>query len=150
SHFIGSFVGLVLLIAARGLWRRQRGAWWLALSLTLLSIPLAPLKGLGFFPPSVALFLLARLCLRHRGLGSPTQPLPRRRRRHASIMAGGCVVLASFAIFFIASHETACAHSLWWQFALNGGTPWGVRLALMLSALVLAIGVWQLMRPQAI
>ena len=39
SHLLTSVAGLFLLFAARGLYFRLDGAWWLALSMTLLSIP---------------------------------------------------------------------------------------------------------------
>lgn len=50
AHLLASIAGLVLLFTARGLLRRLDGAWWLALSVTLLSIRSAWSKGLPSSP----------------------------------------------------------------------------------------------------
>jgi phosphatidylglycerol lysyltransferase len=61
SHFLTSVAGLILLFAAYGLHRRLDGAWWLALGMTLLSIPLSLIKGLALVAPSVSIILLIGL-----------------------------------------------------------------------------------------
>ena len=61
SHFLNSVAGLLLLFAARGLYFRLDGAWWLALSITLLSIPFSLIKGLTVIAPSVSIILLIGL-----------------------------------------------------------------------------------------
>src|ERR1700722_4141239 len=61
SHFLTSVAGLFLLFAAPGLYRRLDGAWWLALSMTLLGIPFSLIKGLAVVAPSVLAILLIGL-----------------------------------------------------------------------------------------
>jgi phosphatidylglycerol lysyltransferase len=52
SHFFTSVAGLFLLFAARGLYYRLDGAWWLALSMTLLSIPFSLIRALRLSRPA--------------------------------------------------------------------------------------------------
>jgi phosphatidylglycerol lysyltransferase len=61
SHFLTSVAGLFLLFAERGLYLRLDGAWWLALCMTLLSIPFSLIKGLAVVAPSVSIILLVGL-----------------------------------------------------------------------------------------
>ena len=61
SHFLTSVAGLFLLFAARGLYYRLDGAWWLALSMTLLSIPFSLIRGLAVVAPSLSVILLIGL-----------------------------------------------------------------------------------------
>ena len=61
AHLLASIAGLILLFAARGLLHRLDGAWWLALSMTLLSIPFCLVKGLAIIAPTAAALLLIGL-----------------------------------------------------------------------------------------
>ena len=76
SDFLTSVAGLFLLFAAYGLYRRLDGAWWLALSMTLLSIPFSLIKGLAVVAPSVSIILLIGLVAARRQFSRRASLLP--------------------------------------------------------------------------
>ena len=127
SHLLTSIAGLVLLFAARGLFHRLDGAWWLAFSITLFSIPFAFTKGLAIVAPSVAGVLLVGLVMARRQFG-----------RHASLLsypltkgwliAVGCVLAAMVWILFFAFYDVEYRHELWWQFEFDATAPRAKRL----------------------
>ncbi len=48
SHFLGSIVGVALLIVARGLYRKLDSAWWLATSLIATGMLCSLMKGFDY------------------------------------------------------------------------------------------------------
>ncbi|HXW29248.1 MAG TPA: bifunctional lysylphosphatidylglycerol flippase/synthetase MprF, partial [Xanthobacteraceae bacterium] len=146
SHFLTSVAGLLLLFAARGLYLRLDGAWWLALSMTLLGIPFSLIKGLAVVAPSVSILLLIGLIaargqfLRRASLLS--QPLSL-----GWFVATGCVIAAMIWVLFFAFRDVGYARELWWQFELDAAAPRALRAVLGVAMLTLALGVWQLLRP---
>ena len=148
SHLLSSIAGLVLLFAARGLFHRLDGAWWLAFSIILLSIPFALTKGLAIVAPSVAGFLLIGLVMARRQF-----------RRHASLLphpltmgwliAVGCVLVATVWILFFAFYDVEYGHELWWQFEFDATAPRALRAVVGVAVLGLALGLAQLLRPAA-
>jgi len=148
SHLLTSIAGLVLLFAARGLFHRLDGAWWLAFSITLFSIPFALTKGLAIVAPSVAGVLLVGLVMARRQFG-----------RHASLLsypltrgwliAVGCVLAAMVWILFFAFYDVEYRHELWWQFEFDATAPRALRAVIGVAVLGLALGLFQLLRPAA-
>ena len=146
SHLLASIAGLVLLFAARGLFHRLDGAWWLALSMTLASIPFSLIKGLAIVAPSVAGILLIGLIMARRQFRRTTslfaQPLTT-----GWLIAVGCVLAAMVWILFFAFGDVEYAHELWWQFESDATAPRALRAVLGVSVLGLALGISQLLRP---
>ena len=146
SHFLTSVAGLFLLFAAYGLYRRLDGAWWLALSMTLLSIPFSLIKGLAVVAPSVSIILLIGLVAARRQFS-----------RRASLLseplslgwfiAIGCVIAAMVWVLFFAFRNVEYTHELWWQFEFDATAPRALRAVLGVAMLGLALGVSQLLRP---
>jgi phosphatidylglycerol lysyltransferase len=146
SHFLTSVAGLVLLFAARGLYFRLDGAWWLALSMTLVSIPLSLIKGLATIAPSVSVILAVGLIAARRQF-----------RRRASLfsqpvsvrwlVAAGCVVAGTAWILFFAFRDVEYARELWWQFEFDATGPRALRAVLGVAMLALVLGVSRLLRP---
>lgn len=145
SHFATSIAGLVLVFAARGLHRRLDGAWWLALSMTLISIPLSLIKGLGVFAPSISITLLVALLAARgqfqRRTSLLSQPLSLR-----WLVASGCVVAGTAWIFLFAFRDTAYCQELWWRFEFDAAAPRALRAVLGIAVLCLVSGVAQLIR----
>jgi phosphatidylglycerol lysyltransferase len=146
SHFLTSVAGLILLFAAYGLYLRLDGAWWLALCMTLLSIPLSLIKGLAVVAPSVSIVLLIGLVAGRRQFSRRasllSQPLAL-----SWFIAVGCVLTAMLWVLFFAFRNVEYAHELWWQFEFDATAPRALRAALAVAMLGLALGVWQLLRP---
>ena len=146
SHFLTSVAGLILLFAAYGLYLRLDGAWWLALCMTLLSIPLSLIKGLAVVAPSVSIILLIGLVAGRRQFSRRasllSQPLAL-----SWLVAVGCVIAAMVWVLFFAFRNVEYAHELWWQFEFDATAPRALRAVLAVAMLGLALGVWQLLRP---
>ncbi len=148
SHFLTSIAGLVLLFAARGLFRRLDGAWWLALSMTLVSIPFSLIKGLAVVAPSVSIILVISL-LAARGQFRRRASLLAQPLSLGWMVATGCVIAAMVWIFFFAFRGVDYARELWWQFEFDATAPRALRAVLGIAVLGLALGVWRLLRPVA-
>jgi phosphatidylglycerol lysyltransferase len=148
SHLLTSVAGLVLLFAARGLFHRRDGAWWLAFSIALISIPFALTKGLAIIAPSVVAILLIGLVMGRRQF-----------RRHSSLLshsltmgwgiAVGCVVAAMVSILFFAFYDVEYGHELWWQFEFDATAPRALRALAGVTVIALVFGLSQLLRPAA-
>lgn len=146
SHLLASVVGLVLLFTARGLLHRLDGAWWLALSMTVLSIPFSLVKGLAIIAPSAALLLLVGL-LAARGQFDRRASLLSQPISLGWLIAISSVVAGAIWILFFAFRHFEYTHSLWWQFEFDATAPRALRAVLGISVLGLIIGLWQLLRP---
>jgi phosphatidylglycerol lysyltransferase len=146
SHFLTSVAGLFLLFAAHGLYRRLDGAWWLALSMTLLGIPFSLIKGLAVVAPSVLAILLIGL-VTARGQFSRRTSLLSQPMSLGWLIATGCVIAAMVWILFFAFRNVEYARELWWQFEFDAAAPRALRAVLGVALLGLGIGVSQLLRP---
>ena len=146
SHLLTSVAGLLLLFAARGLYFRLDGAWWLALSITLLSIPFSLIKGLTVIAPSVSIILLIGL-VAGRGQFQRRSSLFSQPPSMGWLIAIGFVIAAMVWILFFAFRHIEYAHELWWQFEFDAAAPRALRAVLGVAVLGLALGVSQLLRP---
>ena len=146
SHFLTSVAGLLLLFAAHGLYLRLDGAWWLAVCMTLFSIPFSLIKGLAVVAPSVSIILLIGLVAARRQFSRRasllSQPLTL-----SWFVATGCVIAAMVWVLFFAFRNIEYEHELWWQFEFDATAPRAMRAVLAVAMLALALGVWQLLRP---
>jgi len=148
SHFFTSVAGLFLLFAARGLYYRLDGAWWLALSMTLLSVPFSLIRGLEVVAPSLSLILLIGL-VAARGQFSRRSSLLSQPLTMGWLVATGCVIAAMVWILFFAFRNVEYAHELWWQFEFDAAGPRALRAVLGVAVLGVTLGVSQLLRPAA-
>ena len=148
AHLLASIAGLVLLFTARGLFYRLDGAWWLALSMTVLSIPFCLVKGLAIIAPTAAVLLLIGLVAGRtqfdRRASLLSQPLTA-----GWLTAISCVVAATIWILFFAFRHVEYSHPLWWQFEFDATAPRALRTVLGVAVFALTIGLWQLLRPAA-
>ena len=145
SHLLASIAGLILLFSARGLVHRLDGAWWLALSMMLLSVPFALIKGLAVVAPSATAILIV-------GLLTTRGQFNRRASLLAPLTMGWliaivCVMAAMGWILFFAFRDVRYVNELWWQFAFDATAPRALRAVSGVAVLSLMLGLWQLLRP---
>ncbi len=146
SHFLASVLGLVLLVAARGLVYRLDGAWWSCVTLLPVAMLLSLLKGMALGEASLLAVLLAAL-LATKGEFDRHASLTHQALTTNWIMAVATLLMTAGAILFFVYKDVDYANELWWQFEFSQNAPRSLR-ALMGVALMGAIGAaWMLLRP---
>ena len=146
SHFLGSLVGVGLLLLAMGLQRKLDAAYLLTVSLLGLGIVVSLLKGFDYEEASILALILTAL-------------LPCRRffyRRTALLsesftpawLAAIAVVLASSVwLGLFAFRHVDYSTELWWHFSARGDAPRFLRASVGAFSLVLGFGLARLLRP---
>lgn len=146
SHFVGSVLGVTLLVLARGLQRRLDSAYWLTMCLLGGGIVVSLLKGLDY---EEALILLAMLLV--------FAPARRHFYRQGSLLAEPLepgwaaavllVVLCSVWIGLFTHKHMEYSHELWWHFSFRGDAPRFLRASVAVVAVLLAFAMARLLRP---
>lgn len=146
SHFLGSLIGVCLLLLARGLQRRIDAAYLLSAAALGIGSILSLLKGLDYEEAGLlGLMLLALLpCRRHF--------YRRASLFHDSMSLAWSItillVLASSIWLGIFSYKHVDYSSkLWWQFALTGDAPRFLRAAVGTTVLLLVLTLARLLAP---
>jgi phosphatidylglycerol lysyltransferase len=148
SHLVGSLVGAVLLLVARGLARRLDGAWLVAIVLLGAGAVASIAKGLDWEEASVLSLLLVSLL-----------PFRRQFYRRSSLLAepfsgpwlvaalaavGASVAIGTFSFRHVElSRETLLA------FALHAEVPRFLRASVVGASAIALFGVASLLRPRA-
>ncbi|HEV8629421.1 MAG TPA: bifunctional lysylphosphatidylglycerol flippase/synthetase MprF [Thermoanaerobaculia bacterium] len=146
SHFLGSLVGVTLLLLARGLQRRLDAAYLLTCVLLAAGIVFSLAKGVDFEEAILLAVMLAALL--------PCRPYFYRKadlavpRLSAGWVLAICLVLVCAAWLGIFSFKhVEYSGELWWQFALRADAPRALRATVGALIAVLAFGLARLLRP---
>ncbi len=126
SHFLGSIVGVLLLLLARGLQRRVETAYWLATAMLGAGVLFSLLKGFDFEEAIVLGVMLVVLvpCRQHffrKGALLTDRFSP------TWFIAIGVVFGAATWLMLFAYKHVEYADDLWWRFAFNGNAPRSLR-----------------------
>ena len=138
SHLLSSVAGVLLLIVARGLYRRMARAWFIAMALLAAGLVLSLLKGaeLGSalaLALSLAVLWAFRSAFYRVGLGSAL-------RLNARWLVSVALLVAGITwIGFFAYRNVAYSDALWWQFAWNGDAPRFLRATLAVAVVLMAV-----------
>ena len=146
SHFLGSLVGIALLLVASGLQRRIDAAYHAAVVLLGLGAVFALLKGVHYEAAVVLLFTLATLV-----------PCRGEFRRHGSLLhdrlSPGWTVAVATAIgtmtwlVFFAYRHVQYGHELWWQFSFGAQASRAMRASVGVVAFVFAVALARILGP---
>ncbi len=139
SHLLASLVGLVLIVLARGLYRRIALARLVSIILLLAGAAFSLLKGLDWEEATI-LTVIAGL-LYFYGSAFYRKSDWRAFRPNATWLAMIVIVLASITLVgLLAYRHVDYDNDLWWQFAWDGDAPRFLRatLALVIVAAVIA------------
>ncbi len=146
SHFLGSVVGVGLLLLSQGLARRLDATWHLVAGALGVGIVASLLKGFDYEEASLlALVLAALLASRRR--------FDRRAAFFAARFSAGwiaavlAVVLASVWLGLFAFRHVEYAHELWWRFTFEGEASRFLRASVGVAVALLAFGANRLLRP---
>ncbi|PVZ20713.1 MULTISPECIES: bifunctional lysylphosphatidylglycerol flippase/synthetase MprF [unclassified Pseudomonas] len=145
SHFIASLIGVLCLLLAQGLRRRLSAAWMLTMTLLLTGALMSLLKGFDWEEASILIITASLLAVFRRSFYRPSRlmELP---LSPMFLIAAACVVGASIWLLFFAYQDVPYSNKLWWQFALDGDAPRGMRSALGSAVLLVIVALTWLLR----
>ncbi|MHB2267129.1 bifunctional lysylphosphatidylglycerol flippase/synthetase MprF [Aliihoeflea sp. PC F10.4] len=140
SHLLASLTGLLLIIVARGLFRRLALARLIAISLLLAGAVFSLLKGLDWEEAAILTVLAGLLYVNapafyRKGKWRAFRPT-------AGWIALIIIVLAAAAIIgLFAYRHVDYREALWWQFSWDGDAPRFLRASLALAIVAAAVAV---------
>lgn len=148
SHFVGSVVGVGLLIVSHGVMRRLDLAYYLAVLGLGVGIAASLLKGGDY---EEAIFLAAVLAALVPGRAEFDRKAAFWEARFSPgwLAAVLAVVGASIWLALFAFRHVEYTGDLWWRFAVDQGAPRSLRASVGATMAVLAFGVLRLLRPAA-
>ncbi|HKI75287.1 MAG TPA: bifunctional lysylphosphatidylglycerol flippase/synthetase MprF, partial [Pseudomonadales bacterium] len=143
SHLANSAIGVGLLIVARGLYLRLRGAYDLAMVLLLGGILVSLGKGLDF-EESIAMAMAAALLYLFRKEFYRPAPLFEQQFPTGWMLSIIGVLAASLWIGFFVYKHVEYRNALWWQFAVDANAPRMLRGTLVAMLVAIAFGLSRL------
>lgn len=148
SHFMGSLVGVALLLLAHGLQRRLDTAYWATSGLLVSGICFSLLKGWDFEEAGFLALVLVTLAPCHaafyrRGrLLGQSVPI-------AWFGPALLVVACSIWIGLFVNKHVEYRDQLWWKFAFDSDAPRILRAGVGVVVSLLIFGIVQLLTPHA-
>lgn len=146
SHFIGSIVGVALLLLAQAIARRIRLAWHLAVGALAAGIAASLLKA-GDWEEAALLALLLLVFVPSRRLFDRRAAVFDTRFSPGWIVAIAAAFGASLWIGVFAYRHVDYSNELWWQVALHDDAPRFLRASLGAAVVLFAFGIARLLRP---
>ncbi|MFC3940237.1 bifunctional lysylphosphatidylglycerol flippase/synthetase MprF [Pseudomonas gingeri NCPPB 3146 = LMG 5327] len=147
SHFGASLVGVLCLLLAQGLRRRLSAAWMLTMILLLVGALLSLLKGFDWEEASMLTATACLLGIFRRSFYRPSR-LTELPFSPLYLVASLCVLGASVWLLLFAYQDVPYSHELWWQFALDGDAPRGLRSLLGAAVLLVVVSLTWLLRTE--
>lgn len=146
SHFLGSIVGVGLLLLARGLQRRLDAAYLLTVTLLGAGIALSLLKGLDY-EEALAITLLLLVLLPSHPLfyrkASLTHEMFSRRWFTAAVL----IFASSVWLIWFSYRHLEYSNDLWWRFSFAHDAPRSLRAMAGAFAVLFWFGLARLVRP---
>jgi phosphatidylglycerol lysyltransferase len=146
SHFMGSVVGVLLLILSWGLLRRLDGAYHLALYMLCGGVAFSLLKGLDFEEATIML-IIAGLILPCKNVFYRKTSFVNDRFTPGWTVAIGFVFIATTWLGFFSFKHVPFSHDLWWQFGFFEHAPRFLRATVGFSVAVCAFAFYKLFAP---
>ncbi len=140
SHLAGSIVGVLLIVVARGLYRKQRRAWVAAMILVGLGFVASLSTGLDW-EEAVSLAVAAALLVLFRSAFYRTAAQPLFRLNRQWMLGSAALIAIAIWIGFFAYSDTAWRNELWWQVAWRGDAPRFLRASLAAAVVFGAISL---------
>jgi len=143
SHLTGSVLGVGLLVLARGLSHRLRGAYVSAVLLLCAGIAASLLKGFDYEEAVILAFILGFLWISrnqfYRTGPVVSQPL-------TTAWAGPIIFAFCFVawIAMFSFRHVNYAQDLWWQFALHADAPRMLRAGFLVGLAATSFVLWKL------
>lgn len=145
SHFIGSTIGMGLMLLARGLQRRLDSAYWTAVFLLSAGIAASLFKGLDFEEATLLAVLLAALLSGHHCFYRKASLLSQR-FTPAWLAAIAMVGISALWLGMFSYKHVEYSDRLWWQFAFEANAPRFLRASAGAAAVLLMFAAVRLFR----
>ncbi len=146
SHFVGSLVGVGLLLLALGLQRRLDSAFQLTAGLLATGAVVSLLKGFDYEEAIALSLMLAALllCRRHfyRKSALINEPFTPAWIAATTIVVGGSLWLGIFSY-----QNPQYWQDPMWRFTLLGNAPRFLRASVGVVSVALGVALWRLLRP---
>jgi phosphatidylglycerol lysyltransferase len=146
SHFLGSMVGVGLLILARGLQRRLDAAYLITAVLLGFGIIFSLLKGIDY-EEAIALSVMLGALLPCRRYFYRKASLLSERFSPGWIATIILVLLCSIWLGFFSYKHVEYASDLWWRFTFSGNAPRFLRATAGAVGIALFFAMARLLRP---
>jgi phosphatidylglycerol lysyltransferase len=148
SHFLGSIVGVSLILLAHGLQQRLNVAYYISVALLGAGIVLSLLRGMRYGEALALSIILAALIPTHRQFYR-NAVLTRQRFSSEWILAVCFVVITSLWLGIFSYREVSYSGELWWHFSLKGDASRFLRASVCVAVVLLAAAAGRLLRPAA-
>lgn len=146
AHFLGSSIGVALLLLASGLQRRLRSAWWVTTLAVSAGIVASLLKGFDWEEAALLGVVLVTLYPARRFFY-------RRSHLEASALTPGWLIavaitlLATIVLAEFSFRHVSYRHDLFWRFAIHGDASRSLRALVGASMLLAIVSVRRLFAP---
>ena len=148
SHFLGSLIGIALLLLAQALSRRIQLAYFLVLGGLLAGIAASLLKA-GDWEEALLLSLLLLALAPNRAFFDRRATLFDTRFSAGWILAIIAALGASVWLGLFVHRHVEYANELWWQVELDQDVSRFLRASLGAAVMLLGFGIWRLLGPLA-
>lgn len=145
SHLVGSVIGMVLLILARGLYQRLRGAYVGALGALGAGIVVSLVKGLDY-EEALILFAIGTGLWLSRDEFYRRESIGMQRFSAQWIVAIVVVLCVVLWVGLVSYRHVEYSNELWWQFAFNAEAPRMLRASLLAVVTGVAFALWKALR----
>ena len=146
SHLLASVSGFMLLVLARGLFRRLSGAYYMTVTVLAAGAAFSLLKGFDYEEALVCSAILAILVASrsafYRGSAMLAQPLTLNWLVSIAVVVAGAMWLGFFEY-----RDVVYSHELWTTLAVDADAPRFLRASLAIALVAVVFGVLALMGP---
>lgn len=149
SHFLGSLMGILLLLIADGLRRRLDGAWLMACGFLAAGILFSLLKGVDFEEAIGLSITLVALLSCQRAFNRKARLLALT-PTFGWLVASAAAMAASLWLGLFAYQRVEYADDLWWSFVIHGDASRFLRASVGVVIAFLIVSLYALLRPAAI
>jgi phosphatidylglycerol lysyltransferase len=146
SHFLGSMIGVALLLLARGLQLRLDVAYTLTMMLLLAGSLASLLKGFDY-EEALVLSAMVIALLPCRAQFYRKASLINQRFTVRWIAAIALALCGSLWLGWFSYKHLEYSQELWWQFALEGNAPRFLRASVAVLAVTVFVAMARLLRP---
>ncbi len=146
SHFLGSIIGVSLLLLALGLLKRLNAAYYAVIAFLALGIVLSLLRGMRYGVAIMLLLILIALIPSRKQFYRQTALTAHRFSLEWSIVIF-LMILTSTWLGLFSYRNVRYSGELWWQFSLKGDASRFLRASVGVAVVLLAFGISRLIRP---